>query len=171
MIHPIVKRFIEQHIDLIDKKDFEKLYYIIDNETWNDPGAGWLFHNAGFVTDVLYEIGIDPLEKTDEIFPNFCVSSEMEQFRIPPHIKIIGRSAFYGSELRSIIIPEGVTSINMEAFSQCYDLLDVTVPKSVTSIAADAFDDHDKELVFKCYKESVADRYAQFKDINIEYLN
>jgi len=43
--------------------------------------------------------------------------------------------------LTSITIPEGVTSIGDEAFSNCYGLTSITIPERVTSIGKDAFED------------------------------
>lgn len=48
-----------------------------------------------------------------------------------------------GQEITDLIIPDGVTSINAGAFSDCIGLTSVTIPKSVTSIGKDAFLDCD----------------------------
>ena len=49
----------------------------------------------------------------------------------------------YGSRLRKIIIPEGVTHIVEYAFEGCESLLSVTIPSTVKFIGEDAFDDCD----------------------------
>ena len=48
--------------------------------------------------------------------------------------------AFSGCEnLRSVIIPEGITKIGRNAFSNCKTLSEIVLPSSVTSIEEDAF--------------------------------
>ena len=54
-------------------------------------------------------------------------------------VKNISRSAFYGSELASVTIPNGVTSIEKDAFAWCRSLATVTIPNSVTEIGETAF--------------------------------
>ena len=52
----------------------------------------------------------------------------------------IGRSAFYEcSNLKSVIIPNSVTTIQDYAFYSCSGLTSVLIPNSVTSISSDAF--------------------------------
>ncbi len=52
----------------------------------------------------------------------------------------IGSSAFFGTGLTSITIPNSVTSIGDSAFSGCYGLTNVKIPNSVTYIGNFAFD-------------------------------
>ena len=46
-----------------------------------------------------------------------------------------------GEEIADLVIPEGITSIRNEAFSQCTGLTSVTIGNSVTSIGNNAFED------------------------------
>ena len=56
-------------------------------------------------------------------------------------VKSIDSYAFCNcSDLKSITIPEGVTSIGDEAFKNCTSLTNVTIPDSVTSIGNYAFE-------------------------------
>ena len=48
-------------------------------------------------------------------------------------------NAFYGAELTSVMIPDGIISIGELAFSNCWSLSSVTVPESVTSVGDNAF--------------------------------
>ena len=50
------------------------------------------------------------------------------------------RSPFYDrSDIKKVVISDGVTSIGNEAFGRCSNLTGVTIPNSVTSIGRDAF--------------------------------
>ena len=51
----------------------------------------------------------------------------------------IGDRAFQHSDLTSITIPDGVTSIGQAAFSDCIRLTSIVIPDSVTSIGQGAF--------------------------------
>ena len=54
-------------------------------------------------------------------------------------IKIIANGMFCDSGISEIIIPEGITSIEDQAFSNCTNLKTVTIPEGITSIKYEAF--------------------------------
>lgn len=59
---------------------------------------------------------------------------------IPEGVTSIDISAFFGCEsLTSVTIPDSVTSIESLAFCQCKSLTSVTIPEGVTSIGGSAF--------------------------------
>ena len=56
-------------------------------------------------------------------------------------VKEIGRSAFYGKKtITGVVLPDGITNINIYAFNNCRNLASVTIGKNVTNIAAHAFE-------------------------------
>ena len=56
-------------------------------------------------------------------------------------LKTIGPAAFWGcTGIKSIIIPESVTSIEQDAFEWCSNLAEITIPNSVESIGKSAFE-------------------------------
>ena len=78
------------------------------------------------------KIGDDFAEKIDS------VGLQLKSVVIPDGITEIGRSAFSGNQLISITIPSSVTSIGNAAFA-VNQLTSITIPNSVTSIGGDAF--------------------------------
>ena len=78
------------------------------------------------------KIGDDFAEKIDS------VGLQLKSVVIPDGITEIGRSAFSGNQLISITIPSSVTSIGNAAFA-VNQLTSITIPNSVTSIGASAF--------------------------------
>jgi hypothetical protein len=55
-------------------------------------------------------------------------------------VKVIGDSAFFGlDEVKHVVIPSSVTTIEKKAFSNCSGLLDIDIPSSVTAIGDKAF--------------------------------
>ena len=64
----------------------------------------------------------------------------LKSITIPNSVTSIGDYAFSGcSSLTSITIPNSVTSIGNDAFYKCTSLASITIPNSVTSIGNDAF--------------------------------
>ena len=68
--------------------------------------------------------------------PNILVDLDMSQATFT---KIDYNQFYYVRNLRSVIIPEGVTLIDSYAFQSCVNLESVTIPKSVMKIGMCAF--------------------------------
>lgn len=125
-----IQAFLEKNIDLIDEGRWKEFYDTAAEST--------LFHYVGSITDVLLDSGINPLEKSTEIFDNMFVRSKIKRLNISPMIQTLGISAFYDSDIEEVTIPEGVEEIPMECFEECIHLHTITIPGSVTEIAPDA---------------------------------
>ena len=68
------------------------------------------------------------------------VRSDILSISLPDGLTSIGGDAFSGcSSLTSITIPNSVTSIGDYAFYECFSLTSITIPNSVTSIGERAF--------------------------------
>lgn len=72
----------------------------------------------------------------------FSYCFKLKSINIPEGVTSIGESAFEGcEELTEITIPESVTAIEAHTFTECSSLENITIPKSVTSIDNWAFDE------------------------------
>ena len=60
-------------------------------------------------------------------------------FESGSRLHTIGSSAFAGTRVKSLNIPNGVTEINGSTFFACSDLEEIYIPKTVTSIKSNAF--------------------------------
>ena len=70
----------------------------------------------------------------------FYDCSALRSLVIPDSVTSIGDSAFWSCEsLRSLVIPEGITSIGERAFEDCGSLSSLVIPDGVTSIGESAF--------------------------------
>ena len=84
--------------------------------------------------------------------------SEIKSVIISEGVTNIGNSAFCGSSnLTSIVIPDSVTSIGHDAFTECISLTSITIPNGVASIGSDAIPN--ATLIY-CHADSYADTWA-----------
>ena len=58
---------------------------------------------------------------------------------IPNNVTRIWESAFYGTSLTSVSIPDSVTSIGVRVFDNCTSLAEATIGRGVTFIGSEAF--------------------------------
>ncbi|MDY4675695.1 MAG: leucine-rich repeat domain-containing protein [Candidatus Borkfalkiaceae bacterium] len=90
--------------------------------------GGYLFYTYENVNYLLGSVG----KNTELILPNDYNGMSYE---------IYERAFNFRSELTSVTIPNGVTSIGNIAFCVCRELTSITIPSSVTSIGDQAFDE------------------------------
>ena len=67
-----------------------------------------------------------------------CTS--LTQIDIPQSVKSFGVRAFKGTPIKSVAIPDGVTTVTNQMFMNCDKLASVTLPQSVTLIDKRAFE-------------------------------
>ena len=97
----------------------------------------WTLSNEGVLTisgtGEMYDYGYDSS-------PWYSWKSEIKSVIIESGVTSIGDWAFHScSSLTSVTIPDSVTSIGDYAFSDCSSLTNVTIPDSVTSIGDSVF--------------------------------
>ena len=63
----------------------------------------------------------------------------MFKISIPKFVTRIGKEAFQSSNIKSIVIPSSVETIEDGAFSYCLSLTSVVIPESITSIGDNIF--------------------------------
>ena len=64
---------------------------------------------------------------------------EAEQAVVPDGVVKIGRAFYHFEALKKIVLPDTVTEIGIEAFSECENLKSVNIPDGVTKIGLMAF--------------------------------
>ena len=69
----------------------------------------------------------------------FYERSNLTSVTIPSGVTSIGPWAFTEAGLTSVTIPDGVTTIGYLAFAGCFNLASVPIPASVTNIGVAAF--------------------------------
>ena len=85
---------------------------------------------------------------------------------IPQGTTKIDEEAFFTSEdLKSATLPDGMTSIGEAAFSNCYELAHIVIPGSITNIGPRAFEDCE-ELTIYAPADSYAIAYASKNKIS-----
>lgn len=75
----------------------------------------------------------------DEIPDYIFRDANFKYIELPEGTRRIGYGAFLGSQVRSVVIPDGVTEIADIAFRECRKLTTLNIPASVTSIGRQAF--------------------------------
>ena len=96
--------------------------------------GGYVFSMCLKLKSVTIGTGLTAIE--DGTFYN-C--TDLAIVNIGKNVSRIGNSAFYYCDLKTIEIPEGVTTIGDGAFAECYKLTSVTIPNSVITIGSSAF--------------------------------
>ena len=140
-------------------------FYNCSGLKWVDlPDSLEFIEEGAFLGTGLRSVNIPSHVKLDsDIFPESVLDTE-----IPPTSDI--GSAFSGTSISEITIPEGYTSLDYYAFNGCESLYSVTLPASLTEIGEDAFCGCSEDLTIHAPKGSYAEQYAKENDIPFEEL-
>ena len=106
------------------EEDTAVAYSSSDTESWNEYDYQIL--DDGTI-EIIYYYGCDEV---------IIIPSEIDGRKVTG---IKGFNLSNKENIKSITIPDGVTSIGNSAFSDCRRLTDITIPDSVTSIGCEAF--------------------------------
>ena len=122
---PKLKTFIEEHIELIEKKRWQALYSYATAE---------IPFQIGNLSYNMLQAGVNPLEDLNRVLSEmFCNSMELHEIIIPSNITKIMRQAFMNCYyLTKINIPKSVTFIDDTAFLGCYYLEDIQYEGTTT---------------------------------------
>ena len=102
------------------------------------------FNTSDDVSETTEEAVVDivdgfDIERKDNDIILKAYKGNMEEVVIPREVTMIGSSAFYRTNIKSVSIPYGVIEIHDYAFSSCYDLTRIVIPDSVKVIESSAF--------------------------------
>ena len=107
-------------------------------QVWNEDNLTWTLYADGTLT-ISGTGAMKNYDYNDNPSPVYN-NSNVKKVVIEDGVTSIGNSAFNECiSLTSITIPDSVTSIGTYAFSGCRSLTSITIPDSVTSIGAYAF--------------------------------
>jgi hypothetical protein len=114
-----------------------------------DPDSDFKYTLSGGVATITGYLGTNANVAIPNIIEGCLVSSiganafygidNLESITIPDTLTHIGGRAFQMCGLRTVVIGNGVTSIEMYAFSNCSSLTSIIIPKNVNNIGLRAF--------------------------------
>lgn len=127
------KTYVEEHINLIEKEDFDALY--------NGIGR-WSVYDPSDLTETLLNAGIDPITYFKNTIPRKYARGikSFKDIVIPGSITTIDESAFRDCiNLEEIRFPQGLKHIASYAFTGCDHLTELYLPDNVELVNSCAF--------------------------------
>lgn len=105
---------------------------IVIPKSMQDTGEGYFAESTGLMDVILPE-------HITKIGKKWFSGARAETFHIQPQITRICEDAFSHAEMRYIDIPDGVKTIEPNAFKDCDNMLEVTLPLGITMLDDDVF--------------------------------
>ena len=136
----IVKNILATYSTDISAKNFKPVYDAAIKAYENDLTAGAPKYPE-IITQILFNIRINPLEYMEEVPRYFLYWSDIKDFTIPNNVKIIRENAFARSEIKNIKISEILEIIERYAFANCKNLEYIEFPSTIKEIKLWAFKD------------------------------
>ena len=190
-MNPKIIEFIEQHINIIENKDFDLLYSYAVEEL--------AFSGQSELTAALLSAGIDPLHEVDTTLtvevPSFYLayntevdkieipegikglnygafaSSHIKEIQLPSTLIRIGRSVFSGSKVRELYLPDNVNLIEDEAFRNLQLCEKISIPRNCKWIYAYVFQDTRCKVEYRGTKEELMDKEWSSKAFQYSYID
>ena len=106
-------------------------------QVWIEDNLTWTLDADGTLT-ISGTGAMKDYNAAENLSPAY-MNSDVKKVVIEDGVTSIGTAAFSGCGLISITIPDSVTSIGESAFEDCSNLTSITIPDSVTSIEYCAF--------------------------------
>ncbi len=105
------------------------------------------------------------------IFFNVDLKSEIVYLSIVNNKgEILKENTFSNDDIKEVIIEDGITSIESNAFYKCKKLEKIEVLADISSIDDNAITKCNDDILFKVYENSKAEEYAKNKGYKIEYI-
>ena len=109
---------------------------------------------SSYTVEVTYKDVINPSYQDTIVIPSLVGYNTVSYI-----VTAIGDSAFHGSAIKDVTIPETVTSIGREAFTGIEHMLKVTCLPSTPPAMEGAFDKHDHEFPFALFYPEESHRF------------
>lgn len=90
---------------------------------------------------------------------------------LPETMTELGSRAFYGSDIRTIVIPNGITELQAELFAYCSDLTTIEIPESVTQIDESVFEGCSSLVTIQVAEGSYAESWVLEHGFQCQYEN
>lgn len=128
--HDIIREIFKKHEDDIRNKNFDKLF--LNSEV----------RKANLIEFLINELGVNPLDYMTAI-PSYMFSNNVsiDTLKIPGNIQKIYQYGIYQSNIKHIIIEEGLRELQPRSISNNSQLIDVIIENGPRIIPNKCFED------------------------------
>lgn len=143
-----IKQFIQDHVLLIDRSDWNKFFALADENLL--PSA------VAELKQIILQAGIsDPIQSMTFIPTGYYSNMPNRSYVTPSHIREIHQGAFSYSDLTSIRITANIQEVSKWSIERCTELEEVFIEEGIISIDSYAFLDCEKLKTVKLPKSLI----------------